>query len=265
VLRRPAAIAFALAVGAASGACREGTVQVSYRPRPGDRQTYRITVRAESVTTLADEPPRRSVETDEFITSHDVLDVRADGSTVEVELTPAGLTPRRLVVRLDRAAQLVAVERVEGLPAQVLGRLGLSELFPAAAGAPPNRPLAPGDRWDFDEPVALGAGSRARLTGSGQLRSLGRAGGRDVATIDSSYRLPVRRVTDEIDARITLDGTQHTEASTVHRLADGSVEHAEATTRATYTLSVQPPGGTPGPAIPGTLTVTLRSTTTRLG
>ena len=28
-----------------------------------------------------------------------------------------------------------------------LGELGLSEVFPAAAGAPPDRPLAPGDRW----------------------------------------------------------------------------------------------------------------------
>lgn len=239
-------------------------MRLSYRPQPGDKQVYRITVRAESITTLADEPPRQSVETDTFVTRHAVLEARADGSTVEVELEPEGLVARRLVVRQDRAAQLVAVERIEGLPAQLLGRLSLSELFPAAAGAPPDRRLAPGERWQFDEAIALGEAGTARLTGRGRLRSLGRAAGYDVATIDSQSRLPVRRVTEEAGARIMLRGTQETEASTVHRLADGSVERAEATTRASYTLSVLPPTGAPGPPIPGTLTVTVRSTTTRL-
>ena len=45
----------------------------------------------------------------------------------------------------DRAAQLTAVESVEGMPAEALGTLGLSEIFPAAAGAPPDRPLRPGE------------------------------------------------------------------------------------------------------------------------
>jgi hypothetical protein len=36
-------------------------------------------------------------------------------------------------MRFDRAAQLTAVESVEGIPAEALGSLGLSEIFPAAA------------------------------------------------------------------------------------------------------------------------------------
>jgi hypothetical protein len=184
---------------------------------------------------------------------------------VRVQLSGPNLGARTFVVRLDRAGQLAEVQRIEDLPAQALGSIGLTEIFPAAAGAPPAAPLSPGERWVVDEPVSLPGQPRTRLRGSGRLTELGVVDGEEVATIDSTFRLAVQGTTELEQGSFALDGSQSTTATATHRLADGAVEEVRAVTRGRYRLTLLPPAGTSGPAVPGTLTVLVRSHTIRVG
>ena len=242
--------------------CGPGRVRVSYRPPNGSRATYRIEVHAVAVTRIADQPAHRTVDDEVLIARHAVLGGTGADRQVQVELRAPGGEPRSFVVRIDRAAQLAEVQEIEGLPAHVLGGLGLSEIFPEAAGAPPDRSLAPGDRWTIDQPVRIG-GPSARLTGSGRLASLGLRRGRKVASIESRYRLPVDRTTGDSPTRLHLQGTQTTTATATRDVADGTIEIETARTSGTFQLFVLPPAGIPGPAIPGTLDVEIRSVTRR--
>ena len=246
----------------ASG-CREETVQLGFRPRPGDRYEYRIEVRAESTATLGTEPPRRSVADDVFEARQSVLDVDPQGSRVEVHVRRAGGERRTFVARLDRAAQLVEVQRIEGLPASALGGLGLSEVFPTAAGAPPDRPLAPGDRWSIDEPLRFATAEPSRIVGRGRLAELGVVAGRPVARVESSYRLPVRRSSEEARGRLLIEGSQGTRATVAYDVEDGAVETVTARTIGDYRLTLLPPEGVAGAPVPGRLTVDVRSVTHR--
>lgn len=247
----------------ALAACQDGTVQVAFRPPTGARYDYRVTVTAEVVTRIGNRPERRSTDEDVFTARHSVLATGSTGSRVEVRLEAAGEEPRTFVVRFDRAGQLAEVQRIEGIPADILGGLGLSEIFPAAAAAPPDRPLAPGDRWEIDERVDLP--SPSRLQGTGRLTTLGVVGGRKLATVESDYVLPVGRVADDGGNRVRLDGSQRTTATSTHDLRDGAVQEVRAETTGTFTLQLLPPVGTSGPIVPGTLEVRVRSVTTRLG
>lgn len=262
-LRRGLLVAAALAL--IGTACREDTVRLSYQPRPGDRYSYRVEVQAEAVATVGDEAPRRTQTTNVFESEQSVLDADSSGTRVQVRLSEVGGLPRNFVVRLDRAAQLAEVQSIEGLPASALGGLGLSEIFPAAAGAPPDEPLSPGSRWAIDEPVQLASPQPSRLTGEGRLAKLGVVDGREVATVVSTFRLPVERTAEERRSRLQLSGSQDTNASTTYDLKDGSVVSVEARTNGTYGVMLLPPDGTPGTPIPGTLTVEVRSVTRRVG
>ncbi len=262
-LRRGLLVAAALAL--IGTACREDTVRLSYQPRPGDRYSYRVEVQAEAVATVGDEAPRRTQTTNVFESEQSVLDADSSGTRVQVRLSEAGGLPRNFVVRLDRAAQLAEVQSSEGLPASALGGLGLSEIFPAAAGAPPDEPLSPGSRWAIDEPVQLASPELSRLVGEGRLAKLGVVDGREVATVVSTYRLPVQRTAEERRSRLQLSGSQDTNASTTYDLKDGSVVSVEARTSGTYGVTLLPPDGTPGTPIPGRLTVEVRSVTRRVG
>lgn len=243
-------------------ACRDGAVRVAFRPEERSRADYRVTVEARVVTVIADRPERRTEEADVFTARHTVLDAGDDGTDVEVRLESEGEEPRSFVVRLDRAGQLVEVQRIEGIPADALGELGLSEIFPAAAAAPPDRPLAPGDRWSIDEPVA--AEGRARIRGRGRLVELTVADGRRQATIESEYVLPVDRETEESGRPLRLQGEQRTRVTTTHDVADGSVVSAVAETTGRFRLLLLAPAGGDGPPVPGRVEVDVRSTTTRL-
>jgi hypothetical protein len=243
---------------AVTAACGSGTVRIAYNPPPGTRTAYRVTVHATTVTRVQGQPARQTSDDEALTATHEVLSSGPDGSRVRVTLVAEGGQPRTYVVRLDRAAQLAEVQLVEGVPASALGDLGLSEIFPAAAGAPPTRPLSPGERWAIDQSLPLG-GTPVRLTGGGRLVSLGVISGWKVDTLETHYRLPVDRTTDA--AR--LIGTQSTVTSATRRLVDGTIDHETATTTASYQLLLLPPAGTRGPSIPGTLDVTITSDTRR--
>lgn len=261
---RLAAVALALAL-AASAACADDTVRVGFRPPVGDRATYRIVVHATAVTDVGGGPARRSEADDVFEAHHTVLGAEPEGTEVEVRLEDDAGTTTTFVVTLDRAAQLSKVRRIDGLPAEALGRLGVSEIFPAAVAVPPDRRLSPGDRWPIDAPVEIAAATPSRAVGTGRLVALAAVDGRHVATVETTFRLPVERVTESADGQLVLRGSQRTTSTVSYALADGVVESAKARTRGTFAVTVSPPPGVAGHPVPGTLVVDVRSTTRRVG
>ena len=185
---------------------------------------------------------------------------------VEVRLEIGDVGVQTYVVQLDRASQLTEVESVEGIPAAALGELGLTEIFPAAAGAPPARPLHPGDRWEIDDRVLLaGLPAPTRLRGRGRLVELGVVDGHDTGTVHSQYELPLAQTTSTSSGQGTLEGTQSSEVVVTYDLRDGAVRHARATTTGTFVLRLSPPPGGAARPIEGTLEVEVHSETRRVG
>src|SRR4051794_31660108 len=119
-----------LAVVAASGlpACRAGAVHVDFRPRSHTTYHYTVTVHAETTTTIAGRPPNHRVSDERITAQHTVVSASTDGVIVDVTLRVAGGPDRNFEVRLDRTGSLTEVQRVERLPASLLGDLGLSEV-----------------------------------------------------------------------------------------------------------------------------------------
>ncbi|HEV2757967.1 MAG TPA: hypothetical protein VGV86_00235, partial [Acidimicrobiales bacterium] len=165
--------------------------------------------------------------------------------------------------RFDRAAQLAGVDAVEGLPPAVLGPIGFPEFLPAAATAPPDRALSPGEKWKIDATPTLPGAQPVRLEGSGQLMKVTTSGGRKVASIKAETRLPLSSTTRMGDATVTISGTEKTQSTATRGLADGVVQDASSTTRGTYDVVVSPPPGG-GSSVRGTMTVEIRSETRRL-
>jgi hypothetical protein len=237
-------------------------VQVAFRPAVGARFRYQVEVQKTRTIRLGSDAPQHTLDEARLEADETVLAAGPEGVRVRVELRRQGSAPRTFVVLFDRAAQLTAVESIEGLPASILEPFGLSEIFPAAAGAPPARPLAAGERWSIDDRLRL-AGSEARLTGSGRLTSFGVVGGRKVASIHSSTRLPVTTESALQGGRLSLDGMEHTLSSATRELIDGAVETASSTTSGSYQVTLSPPEGQ-GTPVGGTMEIEVRSRTRRL-
>lgn len=255
-------IAAVVVVGGLSG-CAPGTARVAFRPVVGTELAYRVVVRTTATLRLAGGAPQPSTNEVTLRADQTVLSSDADGSIVRVVLAERQGRQREVNVRLDRAAQLIGVDSTDR---GALGDLGVAEIFPAAAGAPPNRPLRPGERWRLDSPVTLPLAAPSRLVGQGRLVRLGATGGRSTATIRTTSMLPVVRRTEGAEGReAVLEGVQHTTTVTTHDLADGAVETAQAVTKATYALRLLPPPGVEGPPVGGTLELEVRSETSRLG
>lgn len=257
-------VAIVLVAALVLPACRPDTVNLAFRPTEGARYRYEVRVESETVTTLGGKSPERATSSFVLRADHEVLRTLGSTTEVRVRLQAGDDAPTTLVVKLDRAAQLAKVEQIEGLPTDVLGRLGLSELFPAAAGAPPDHPLAPGDRWTIDEPIQLTGGDATRIRGFGRLTELGLAGGRKVATVQTSYQLPIRRHAPDDPDTVLLEGTQTTTSDTAHNLLDGAIESAHSVSRGEFSLLLEPPAGQPGDPIRGTLEIDVSSSTRRV-
>lgn len=244
-----------------AAACGEdGRVELTFRPDEGAEYTYEATVSSTTATDVPCQPPARRTQRTTLAAVHRVLDVGGEGVRVEVALSRPGVGTRTVVVRFDRAAQLTAIEEVEGIPTAALGELGLSEVFPAAAGAPPDRPLAPGDRWIVDDEVRLDADSEpTRLRGEGRLVELGVEGGHDTATVSTTTRLPVATSTASATGTRSLDGEQRTVVTATYDLADGALRRASSVTTGSFELVLGPPPGGAGDPCVGTLDVEVRS------
>lgn len=260
-MRRLAAVLLALPLVAS---CRAHTVEVTFRPEVDAVYRYEVTVTSRSETRLDGEEPEVQEDRVVLQSQHTVLDAGPSGVRVRVVLAQEGTVPRAFVVRFDRAAQLESVEAVEGPTGDAAGGLGISEIFPTAAGAPPDRSLAPGDRWGVDDAVVVpGADGPARLRGEGRLVELGVVEGHDVARLVS--RATLRIASSAAVGDLSLAGEQVIEQRATYDLVDGSVRSARSTTVGRYDVEVLPPVGTGGDAVSGTLEVRVTSTTKRLG
>ena len=243
-------------------------MRLSFRPDVGDVYRYEVTVRSRSEVRLPGHDPVVRSEEVVLQSEHTVLEADDDGVRVQVILADAAGSVRTFVVRFDRAAQLEAVEADDALVDVGDGAdaFGISEIFPAASGAPPDRRLAPGDRWEVDESIALpGAVGRSLLSGSGRLAELGVLDGNDVARVVTSTRLQLASEVVSLEGEtLRLDGEQTTTQRASHDLADGSVRAASSSTTGEYDLEIRPPIGRIGEPVEGTLTVEVSSRSRRL-
>lgn len=251
-------------VGAVLSGCSSEQVRVAFRPEAGDHYRYEVKVRSVTTTNIPGQPPDRT--TDDAVIEADttVVEASPEHARVRVVLRRKGTPDRTLLLRFDRAAQLAGVEAVDGLPPQGLGSLSLPEVLPAAAAAPPDRPLSPGERWRISaESVAGGTGGR--LEGTGQLVSVGRSGPHRVASIRSTTRLPLSSSTHLGEVGVSLEGVETTEATTRRSLSDGAVVSATSRTEGRYRLTLTPSGAPGGSSLDGTMEVEVSSETRQVG
>ncbi|MDQ3354883.1 MAG: hypothetical protein M3507_10500 [Actinomycetota bacterium] len=262
-LRRLAVTGLA-GVLAATGltACRPGTVRLTFRPEVGATYRYEVEVRTRSEVDLGRGDPEIREEDVVLSSEHTVLQSDDDGVLVRVLLQEPGAEDRIFEVVFDRAAQLEAVQSIEGVPDESLGTLGISEIFPAAAGAPPDRPLGPGASWTIDDAIQLpGVGAATELTGSGRLVELAVVGDEEVARLASSARLPLESQVLGPNGALRLSGTQVTDYRATHDLDDGAVREATSDTVGRFDLEVGPPPGQAGSPVRGSLVVEVSSRT----
>ena len=254
-----------VAIGAlALPACAPGTVRVAFRPRVGARYSYQVEVRTRSTLRVDGREPESQDRTVSLLVDQTVVRTGPEGSDVEVALRTTPEDERKVLVRLDRAAQLVGLEPATGKDAAALGDLGVAEVFPAAAGAPPNRPLRPGERWQVDSPLTLPASVPSRLVGDGRLTGLGVVAGRRAATVTTSSTLAVtRRTGSAAGNEAILEGSQRTTTTSSHALADGAIQAARSLTKASYALRLLPPPQVITDPVRGTLDLEITSETRR--
>ena len=244
-------------------ACDKESVHVGFRPEAGASYRYEIKVQSVTTTVLGDEAPDRAIDEVTLESLDTVLAAGAEEVKVQVVLRRAGSPERTFHVRFDRGHQLAGVDLVDGLPPEVLGPVGLPAFMPAAATAPPDRALTPGEKWKIDAtPTVPGAGSQVRLEGTGRLVKVTTMGGRKVAAIKAETSVPLATTTQLEGATVTISGTERTESTANRALADGVVEEANSVTRGTYDLTLSPAGA--GAPVRGSMQVEIRAQTKRL-
>jgi len=253
-----------MTLGAALAGCDKQAVRVGFHPAAGSTYRYEIKVQSTTTTNLGDAPPERSVDDVALESVDTVLDSGPDAVRVQVQLRRTGSPDRTFVVRFDRGAQLAGVDAVDGLPPGVLGPAGFPEFLPAAATAPPDHPLAPGETWKIDATSNPAGGGPVRLQGSGRLLKVTTSGGRKVASIKAETTVPQSGTSQVGDATLALAGTETTESTTTRALADGAVQDSTSVTRGTFRIVLSPRPGQQAEPVSGTMTVEIRSQTRRL-
>ena len=251
-----------MAAGTLTG-CEKESVNVGFRPEAGASYRYEIKVQSVTTTVLGDEAPDRAVDEVTLETRDTVLATAPDGVRVQVVLRRAGSPDRTFHVRFDRAHQLAGVDLVDGLPPEVLGPVGLPAFMPAAATAPPDRALTPGEKWKIDATQGVPGAAALRLEGTGRLVKVTTMGGRKVAAIKAETHVPLSSTTQVGGSTATISGTERTESTANRALADGVLEEATSVTRGTYDLVLSPAVGAGAP-VRGTMSVEIRAQTRRL-
>jgi hypothetical protein len=252
----------AVATGTLTG-CEKESVNVGFRPEAGASYRYEIKVQSTTTTVLGDEAPDRALDEVTLETRDTVLSAAAEEVRVQVVLHRAGSPDRIFLVRFDRAHQLAGVDLVDGLPPEVLGPVGLPAFMPAAATAPPDRPLSPGEKWKIDAtPSVPGASAGLRMEGTGRLVKVTTMGGRKVAAIKAETSVPLSSTAEVGGSTVTISGTERTESTANRALADGVLEEATSVTRGTYDLVLSPAAGSSA-QVRGTMLVEIRAQTRR--
>jgi hypothetical protein len=264
-VRRLALLLLPAVASAGLTACgKEKTVHVGFRPAAGTSYRYEIKVQSVITTVLGDEAPDRAVD-EVTLESHDtVLSSGPDEVRVEVVVHRTGSPDRTFRVRFDRGARLAGVDQVDGLPPEVLGPVGFPEFLPAAATAPPDKPISPGEKWKIDATPTLSGSQAGKLEGTGRLVKVTTAGGRKVASIRAETRVPLSTTSRVGNSVVNISGTETTESTAARALSDGAVQEAQAVTRGAYTLTLTAQDGPGTMPVTGTMSVELRSQTRRL-
>jgi hypothetical protein len=240
-------------------ACDKEAVHVGYRPEAGASYRYEIKVQSVTTTVLGDAAPERSVDEVTLESRDTVLSAAPEEVKVRVQLRRVGSPERTFQVRFDRGGRLAGVDAVDGLPPAVLGPVGLPEFLPAAATAPPDKALSPGEKWKIEATPT----PTSRLEGTGRLVKVMTAGGRKVASIKADTTVPLSSTSQVGTATVTISGTERTESTAMRALADGVVEEASSVTTGTYDLVLTPAAGGGAP-VTGTMAVEIRAQTKRL-
>lgn len=237
-----------LAAAMAASACRPNTVDLGFRPEVGDRYQYRYEIDAVVRQTLPGAEPEVSEIDTELVVEQYVEALTDEGVRVAVELRSEGGAPRSVVVLLDRAGSLEGIELVEGLPG------GAAPPFGEGALAIPERPLAPGERWDIG-----GAGAE----GTARLERLGVIDGAEVAVVRAELTEEVDEARDAAGGT-ALSGTRSSDATTSYDIADGAVRRSVSVAHAELIARIAPPEGVDAAPLDATITYDVEVRVTRL-
>jgi hypothetical protein len=235
-------------------ACRPSTVSVTYAPQVGDRYGYRYEISATVSRQLEGEAPQVS-HVDTELRADQVVEARtARGARLRLRLTREGGAPREAVAIVDRAGSLEGIELVEGLGAAVLG-VADEAILPTLPG-PPDRPLAPGDRWSID--------GRGR-TGEGRLERLGVVDGRDVAVVRTTATSRLARDLLAGASATAVRGRVRSGSTVSYDLDGGAIRRSRSWSRGEVRAELQPPEGVDAAPVRATISyeVTVEVTRTR--
>jgi hypothetical protein len=235
--------------------CRPATVSVGFSPAIGDRYAYRYEIHATITRDVQGRPPEVVHLDTELSARQEVQALTKGGARIRLVLTRDGGVPRTAVVLVDRAGSLEGIELVEGLDAAAFGVGGDDTLGPSHLTGPPDRPLAPGDRWTIRE---------ATRHGSGRLDRLGVVDGEDVAVVATS-------ITDDVDeaglagtSSTHVTGALRTTATTSYDLRGGAIRRSRSHSSGRLDARLAPPAGVTARAVHATIgyDVTVRVTRT---
>ena len=255
MLRRPRALLLVALVPVLATACRADTVSVAYDPEVGDRYEYRYEIDATVTRAVEGEAPE-VVEVDTVLTAEQLVQARtSSGARIRLELTREGGVPRSAVVLVDRAGSLEGVELVDDLDAAVFGVAGGDSLVPTHLGAPPDRPLAPGDRWTVAD------GPRH---GRGRLERLGVIDDAKVAVVRTWTTEDVERSVRAADSRTRVRGTLRSGGVTSYDLDDGAIRRSRTWSRGELRAELAPPPGVDAEPVQATIGYDVAVRVTRL-
>jgi hypothetical protein len=236
-------------------ACRPATVSVTYAPKVGDRYGYRYEITA-TVTRAVEGAEPQVTHVDTELSADQVVEARTDrGARIRLRLTREGGAPRTAVAIVDRAGSLEGVELVAGLGDAVLGVADEDAIVPNLPG-PPDRPLAPGDRW------SIASGKR---TGEGRLERLGVIDGVDVAGVRTSATADLAREVTAGASATQGRGRVRSGATTSYDLGSGAIRRSRSWSRGDVHAELQPPEGVEARPVVATISyeVTVQVTRTR--
>lgn len=236
--------------------CRPSTVSVAYTPQVGDRYAYRYEIEVTITRSLEGAEPEVVHLDTELVARQEVRARTPRGARINLELTREGGATRTAVAIVDRAGSLEGVELVEGLGAAVLGVADEDALVPTHLAGPPDRPLAPGDRW------SIRAGDR---TGEGRLERLGVIDGSDVAVVRTTASEDVSRAVQAGASATEVSGHVRSGATTSYDLVDGAIRRSRSWSHGQIDALLEPPSGVEAEPVHATIGYEVTVRVTRIG
>jgi hypothetical protein len=240
--------------------CRPDTVTLGFEPDEGATYRYRYEIDLHLEQALEGEEPEVT-EVDAVVTAtFTILEQTDAGPRARLTLRRDGGGDHQLVVLLDRAGTLRAVQEIAGLPTETFGLDQVSALLGLAVALPPTEPVALGDTWSFggDLPIPR------PVTGTATLERFGVIDGAKVAEV----RAELRQALDEDVAAgpggAHLTGEVRSDGTTSYDIGDGAVRRSSTTAAAEVEAVIQPPPGTDAAPALAAISYVLEVSATRL-